>query len=63
MKLFQKMLTKVVSLAVDGAALKAARLLVEMHMPNAIVIFRDASHAIPMHHVVLRYILARYIQL
>ena len=44
--LADSMKRKATSIAVDGAALKAARLLRERHMPNAIIIFRDASHAI-----------------
>ena len=44
--LFEGMKVKAVSLAVDGAASKAAQILVDRHMPNAIILFRDASHAI-----------------
>jgi len=44
--LFEIMKNKAISLAVDGAALKAAQILLERHMPNAIIIYRDASHAI-----------------
>ncbi len=44
--LYEAMKRKCISVAVDGAALKAARLLQEKHMLNIIIVCRDASHAI-----------------
>ena len=44
--LLEAMKTRCISVAVDGAALKAARLLKEKYMPNMIIVCRDASHAI-----------------
>ena len=44
--LYEKMKRKCIEVAVDGAALKAARLLQEKHMLNIIIVCRDASHAI-----------------
>ena len=44
--LFDAMKNKCIEVAVDGAALKAARLLQEKHFPNMIILCRDASHAI-----------------
>ena len=44
--LFEAMKNRSISVAVDGAALKAARLLQTKHMPNIIIVCRDASHAI-----------------
>ena len=45
-QLFQKMLNAARTLAVDGALLKAARVLRKKKMPGVILICRDASHAI-----------------
>lgn len=44
--LFSAMKNKCISVAVDGAALKAARLLQKKHLKNMIIVCRDASHAI-----------------
>ena len=46
LNLLEAMKSKCISVAVDGAALKAAWLLKAKHMPNMSIVFRDASHAI-----------------
>ena len=44
--LFEAMKSRCISVAVDGAVLKVARLLQAKHMKNIIIVCRDASHAI-----------------
>ena len=44
--LFEAMKRKCISIAVDGAGLPVARVLLEKYMTNMIIICRDASHAI-----------------
>ena len=44
--LFVAMKSKCISVAVDGKELNVAKLLRQKHMPNMIIVCRDASHAI-----------------